>query len=283
VHPRPGKLRFPQRKREAGVFLTFPQLWRKLVAMNMITILLGATGLLLVVAVVLSFGVLDSGAEGEEADKLKSEIAALRATDLLASQEGLFDPAPATPYPAALLPSPRINPIGSSYDGAASLPPPSSDSNLDVADLIAAEEAVDLEAEMIAIEEENLELAAEKNRLEKENQILKNEVGVAWQPMIIADAKNMARAETIKSAMLLARVTEWDDENGFAVIDILNPDLVQTGSVLAIRRQTGIYGQITVDQMYPGGQAVANPVINTFMGEEGVDVQPGDELILPPL
>jgi hypothetical protein len=35
--------------------------------------------------------------------------------------------------------------------------------------------------------------------------------------------------------------------------------------------------------MYPGGQAVANPVINTFMGEEGVDVQPGDELILPPL
>ena len=38
-----------------------------------------------------------------------------------------------------------------------------------------------------------------------------------------------------------------------------------------------------IDQMYEAGQAVANPIVNTFLGEEGIDIQPGDELILPPL
>jgi hypothetical protein len=95
------------------------------------------------------------------------------------------------------------------------------------------------------------------------------------------DLTDEERANQIGNAAILARVTEWDRVNGFAVIAILKPEVVQEGTKLAIRRQTGIRGQLTVAKLYPDAQAVANPEAATFLGE-GVDVQPGDELIAPP-
>lgn len=268
--------------------------------MNMITVLLGATGILLVVALALSIGAMQGDSSTEEVEKLKLEIAALKAAGELSSSTGspgsgsfpsapippAAIPAPAPePFPAPVQPAPAETPIASNPDPVFPTAPadsanvPTTDGeDTSVADLVAEIE----ESERRHREEE---LRAENERLRQDNQILKNEVGVAWQPKIAADTKNMARAETIKNAMLLARVTQWHDgeQDNFAVIEVLQPDAVQVGSVLAIRRQTGIYGQVKVVHIYPGGQATADPVVNTFLGKEGVNVQPGDELILPPL
>ncbi len=263
--------------------------------MNMITVLLGATGILLVVAVALSFGAMNKGADAEEAARLRKEIAALKMetpSPLPSSGDLLpptFAPDPVSPDPVPVPVAP-IPGTGSAAQGGpvtanpASVPAPTtSPSDQDVPELGNEAEIRKLEEELRALEKENGQLTATKERVEKENQILKNEVGVAWQPMIEANAKNSARARTIKEAMLQARVTQWSDEGGFAVIEIHQPDSVQQGTVLAIRRQSGIYGQVKVDQMYEAGQAVANPIVNTFLGKDGVDIQPGDELILPPL
>ncbi|MFP6881419.1 MAG: hypothetical protein VCA34_10740, partial [Roseibacillus sp.] len=62
--------------------------------MNMITVLLGATGLLLVVAVAMAFGTMNSQTDKPEVARLKAEIAALQA------QEQQL----AAPAPGALLP-----------------------------------------------------------------------------------------------------------------------------------------------------------------------------------
>ena len=57
--------------------------------MNMITVLLGATGLLLVVAVALSFGTMNNHTDKAEVARLKAEIAALQV-----QEQQLAAPAP---------------------------------------------------------------------------------------------------------------------------------------------------------------------------------------------
>ena len=253
--------------------------------MNMITVLLGATGLLLIVAVALSFGAMNRSTDVDEVAKLKQEIAALKLEQqtALPTPAGYLpnlDPIAPAPVPVPVAPAPALT---AQATGAISDPAPVPPATTDVPDLGNEDEIAKLEEELASLEKEKGELAVAKERVDQENKILKNEVGIAWQPMIEADAKNSARAQTIKKAMLQAQVTQWSNEGGFAVIEIRRPDSVQVGTVLAIRRQTGIYGQVKVDQMYEAGQAVANPIVPTFLGKEGIDIQPGDELILPPL
>ena len=190
-------------------------------------------------------------------------------------------------------PSPAEPPLAFHFPGALAYnppPPPAAPSvpvispNLqptpepDDADLIA-----ELEKELAEKEQEVEKEKAEKEKAEKKAQTYKTEAGLAWQTQIEAHDKNRARGETIKAAFLQARITNWSPESGFGVIEIIRPESVQVGTVLAIRRQTGIYGQVKVSQMYEAGQAVIDPIPSTFLGEEGIDLQPGDELIIPPL
>jgi hypothetical protein len=55
------------------------------------------------------------------------------------------------------------------------------------------------------------------------------------------------------------------------------PDQVQTGVTIAIRRKTGILGQLKISDVTAEG-AIANPL----PGFGPVKPQVGDELILPP-
>ncbi len=260
--------------------------------MNMITVLLGATGLLLVVAVALSIGAMNKGTDADEIAKLKQEITALKAGEeqfalrpsgsALDSSSGPLTPVLA-PDPVTLAPGP-VSPAGGGPVANPGLTPPAPVSaETDVPELGEEDEIAKLEAELKSLEQENEILSTSNEETSNENKILKTEIGIAWQPLIAAEAKNAARVDTIRRATPQARVTQWSDEGGFAVIEILERDNVQTGTVLAIRRQTGIYGQVKVGQMYEAGQAAADPLPATFLGKDGVDIQPGDELIVPPL
>ena len=84
----------------------------------------------------------------------------------------------------------------------------------------------------------------------------------------------------IAQALLIGRVKEYVEDaqyGGFITFDILMPEQVQVGTILAIRRKTGILGQLKVSDVSAEG-GIANPL----PGFGPVQPQVGDELILPP-
>ncbi len=243
--------------------------------MNMITALLGATGLLLVVAVLLAVMKMNGGGDEDEIRRLRAELDALNA------QQGQFNlPSPAvSPDPGSLvadpvqpLPEPSPSPIPPDP-----LPGPSAEPTVTPA---ASEDGVPTRAE----------LEAELARAEQENELLKEEAkeGLISKPMIEAAKKQKARASTVRKAWLQAKVIEWvakqpdEQSGGFAIIELHRE--LQPGTVLAIRRQSGIYGQLQVDHIMTDekNKASANPVRGTFPDGGAPVIKPGDELILPP-
>ena len=84
----------------------------------------------------------------------------------------------------------------------------------------------------------------------------------------------------ISQALLIGRVKEYVEDaqyGGFVTLDVLMPDQVQAGVTLAIRRKTGLLGQLKVSEVTTEG-AIASPM----PGFGPVKPQVGDELILPP-
>ncbi len=90
----------------------------------------------------------------------------------------------------------------------------------------------------------------------------------------------LRRARLISEALLIGRVREFVADaqfGGFVTFDVLMPEQVQSGTILAIRRKTGILGKLKVSEVASDG-AIANPQ----PGFGPVQPQVGDELILPP-
>jgi hypothetical protein len=275
------------------VILTFSHLWSKVCAMNTITVLLGATGLLLVAAVALSFSAMNKRADSSEVAGLRAEIAALEeqqrslnapASSLLGSPNPLVPVLPPAPVPApfpAPVPTPplaelAVNPEPSGH------PTPSPTPVNPVAGDIGENSSTGDAAKMKALQEE---LARAKKA--HETLLAEQEQGLISKHLIGIDRKNQARASTVKAAFLQAKVIEWVPEDveggGFAMIEVHRDDL-QVGTILGIRRKSGIYGHVEVVHLYPAdGQAAANPVRGTFPDGGKPTVKLGDELIIPPL
>ena len=89
------------------------------------------------------------------------------------------------------------------------------------------------------------------------------------------------RARQVNNAMLMASVDQYYPEDGFVSIKVQNSNNVIEGVKLAIRRNTGIVGHLEVTTV-EGNEAIADVIGTTFLGGT-IDIQPGDELILPPL
>jgi len=88
------------------------------------------------------------------------------------------------------------------------------------------------------------------------------------------------RAEMISQALLMGKVKDFVPNEAlgdFITFDVLMPEQIQVGTIVAIRRKTGILGQLKVTDVTAEG-AVANPL----PGFGPVKPVPGDELILPP-
>ena len=222
--------------------------------MNMMSVLLGATGILLIAAFALSFGSLNKGvADGTT----KEEIAALKAEILaLEAQERQL--------------------IALRYDNATvSAAAPVVENTL-----TAAEEDALLAAENDALKSQIEDLESQVAESEKKADVYRDEAGLVGQKAIGQHNSDQRRARVVREAMLIATVTEWSAEQGFAVLSIQKPDSAQQGTILGIRRNSGILGTVKISQIYEGGQAIADPEIFP----NGVtDIQPGDELIIPPL
>ena len=131
-----------------------------------------------------------------------------------------------------------------------------------------------LEANRAAVAQLELEKAERDAKLADSEELLLD------QRKLEGGDSELRRARLISEALLIGRVHEFREDpqyGGFVTFEVLMPEQVQSGTILAIRRKTGILGQLKVsDVTAAGGIASPLPGIGTFIPT------PGDELILPP-
>jgi len=209
------------------------------------TILLGATFALLLAAVVLSLQGMNDGVKNapqEEIKRLKKQIELLRSEQKKLATEQESREAPAIETEATVV-SEMKNQL--------------------------AEKEAELER-----------LAEEKAEAEKKAETFRDEAGLIGQRELEKSDNELRRARLIRDALLIGRIKEYvsnPELGGFCTIDIVMPDNVQVGTILAIRRNTGVLGQIKVTDVSAEG-AIASPM----PGFGTVIPQAGDELIIPP-
>jgi hypothetical protein len=125
-----------------------------------------------------------------------------------------------------------------------------------------------------------LAMAEEKAKAERNAKVSDNENLLLTQRDL--EKKNSLARETrlISQALLVGKVKEFREDaqyGSFVTLEIIMPEQVQQNTVLAIRRNTGILGQLKITSV-EGGEAIAS----TLPGFGTVPPMPGDELILPP-
>lgn len=137
-----------------------------------------------------------------------------------------------------------------------------------------------MKAEMAAKDAELALIAEEKAKAERDAKTFKEEAGLIGQRNLESGDSELRRARLISEALLMGRVKEFaeDPQTGsFVIFEVVLPEQVQQGSILAIRRKTGIVGQLKVAEISPEGA-----IANVMPGFGNFKPQPGDELILPP-
>jgi hypothetical protein len=137
-----------------------------------------------------------------------------------------------------------------------------------------------MKAEIAAKDAALKQIEDEKNKAQRDADTYKDEAGFIGQRDLEKSNNELRRARLIKDALLVARVKEFAEDptvGSFATVEILMPETVQVGTIVAIRRNTGILGQLKISDISPEG-AIANPM----PGFGQVKPEPGDELILPP-
>jgi hypothetical protein len=218
--------------------------------MDTIKLLLGATVALLIGALAVSWQGMGTGVKNASAD----EIARLekQIKELHAEQESL-----------------KVQRDLQTIKNSPSASAAKSSSEVDSLKLQVEQNRRDLEE----IERQKAAEALDKKAADEE------EVELAKRNLESKDSE-LRRARLITQSLLVARVKEYVPDpqyGGFITLDILMSEQVQSGTILAIRRKTGILGQFKVTEISSDG-AIASPL----PGFGAATPQPGDELILPP-
>ena len=216
-------------------------------------LLLGATVALLLGALVMSWQGMNRGVENapsEKLERLRKEIAELRA-----EQD-------------------RIQLEKQIQQLKASTPESPASSNAEMEEMkaqLAAQQAA-----LAQIEAQK----AEEERAARDAKVAQDEEGLLSQRDLEKSDTELRRARMVAEALLIGTVQEFvaDAEyGGFVTFQIHMPEQVQPGTILAVRRKTGILCQLKVSDVTPEG-GIANPL----PGFGPVEPKPGDELILPP-
>ena len=219
--------------------------------MDTMKLLLGATVALLLGALVMSWQGMNNGVKNappDEIARLKKQVAELRAEQDKLQLERQLQQLKSAP--------------------AASSPAPST------------AEVEAMKAQLAANQAALAQLEAEKANAARDAKVAQDEEGLLSQRDLEKGDSELRRARMIAEALLIGRVQEYVEDaeyGGFVTFQILMPEQVQTGTILAIRRKTGILGQLKVSDVTPEG-GIANPL----PGFGPVNPQVGDELILPP-
>jgi len=217
--------------------------------MDTMKLLLGATVALLLGALAVSWQGMTSGVKNTSPDeiaRLKKQVAELRMEQDKIQLEKQLQQIKATPAPVAAPSAAEMEAL-----------------------------KAQLEANKLALETMEMEKASLRDA-----EVEMAEEGLLGQRDLEKADVELRRARMIAEALLIGTVNEYVEDaqyGGFITIDVRMPEQVQPGTILAIRRKTGILGQLKVSDVTPEG-AIANPI----PGFGPVQPQVGDELILPP-
>lgn len=124
------------------------------------------------------------------------------------------------------------------------------------------------------------DLEAEKAKAQRDAKVAEKEALAIAARDVEKNDSEQRRAGMITRAMLVAKVHEYVDDpaaGGFVTLNVVDAANVKPGSVLAIRRNSGILGQLRVSDVTSEG-AIANPMPGFGLNKP----QPGDEVIVPP-
>ena len=135
------------------------------------------------------------------------------------------------------------------------------------------------ESRLRALEEQNKQLLEAKQAAEKKQAQAEAETLAMNERATGQHDRAARRARLISQAMLMAQVKEVavvDEQIQFVVLDVKQSN-VRVGTRLAIRRNTGIVGEVVVSRM-DAEASVADPLPNA-VGK--IDIKEGDELIIP--
>lgn len=146
-----------------------------------------------------------------------------------------------------------------------------------------AANAAEIEAIKAQAEANKLALAqleADKDKAKRDAKVAQDEEGLLSQRDIEKGDAELRRARMIGEALLIGKVKEYVEDaqyGGFITFEIAMPEQVQVGTILAIRRKTGILGKLKVSDISAEG-GIANPL----PGFGPIQPKVGDEIILPP-
>lgn len=137
----------------------------------------------------------------------------------------------------------------------------------------------EMESMKLQIEESRRALDEIEAQKLRDKKVAQDEEGLLAQRNLEKTDGELRRARMISEALLIGKVTDYveDEYGGFAIFEVIMPEQAQVGTTLAIRRATGILGQLKVSQV-EASEAIANPL----PGFGQIKPEPGDELILPP-
>lgn len=221
--------------------------------MDTMKLLLGATVALLLGALAVSWQGMNNGVKNappDEIARLKKQVAELRAEQDKLQLERKIQELKSAPVPN----------LASSGASSAEM------------------EAI--KAQLAANQAALAQIEAEKANAARDAKVAQDEEGLLNQRDLEKGDNELRRARMIAEALLIGRVQEYVEDaqyGGFVTFQILMPEQVQPGTILAIRRKTGILGQLKVSDVTSEG-GIANPL----PGFGPVNPEVGDELILPP-
>lgn len=141
----------------------------------------------------------------------------------------------------------------------------------------------EVQATQEALERTRKELEQLRKRTDKAEKKAENadrEAGALAAEVMDQREPSTARANSIAQALLMARISTYDKEQQIASIILVRPEDVVSGMVLGIRRNGGIAGRLNVGTIQQD-RAIADPIPGSFFSGE-IDIQEGDELVVPP-
>ena len=238
--------------------------------MNSTNLLLGMTCILLVVGFALSFGGFSqsrgSASDQEELAQLKADIQRMDAEDHALEVSRLRN----LRVPTKSIAEPISSPLP-----IAPAPVKADPLTEQMKDIISALEVKNqaLEEETESLEDQKDNLMADKETLEKENEDFMAEKTEARK-------QNSMAAFRIKNALTLGTVTSSDKSNALVIFTPNSTQSFQSGRILAVRRNSGIIGQIQVDRLAETGEYVATMRPHGYSPDGYPDIQTGDTIII---
>ncbi len=236
--------------------------------MNTTGILLSMMTMVLIVALFVTINGHNPNEDSRQ--ELRDEIAAInKERDALRLQSSIRQPL-ATPVINSYQPTP-VNPPA---------PIPTTPAETKPLEDETEKQIRELQRQLAEEQEEKEELVKEKEKAERKQSVAEKEASMAWKERTEDSQKRERERKRVEIALKMGTVVSANTEYAMVIFQPANGQQFQSGQTLGIRRNSGILGQIIV-QNEAEGQYIANLKPNAYAGGYP-EVQEGDEIIVLP-